>query len=323
MLSAIPPSTDDRVLVDFRTADDAGVYRWESGPAIVQTVDFFTPIVDDPYVYGQIAAANALSDIYAMGGRPLTALAIAGFPADGLEPATIRAVFEGGYDKLREAGVALLGGHTVQDKEVKFGYAVTGSIDPARILTNAGARPGDALFLTKPLGTGIVGTAIKFDRAPIALAQHAVASMRTLNRAAAEAIQALPPGSVHACTDITGFGLAGHGAEMARASGVTLAIAAADVPIFDGVLLIAGANRSGGLGANQEHFSAGIQLEPDVTAEFECLLYDPQTSGGLLIAAAASAADAVERALTTAGVRAPRIGVVEPRFGVLNMVVGR
>ena len=323
MLSAIPPAVDDRVLVDFRTADDAGVFRWESGPAIVQTVDFFTPIVDDPYIYGQIAAANSISDIYAMGGRPLTALAIAGFPKEGLEPETIRAVFEGGYDKLREAGIALLGGHTVQDKEVKFGYAVTGSIDPARILTNAGARPGDVLFLTKPLGTGIVGTAIKFDRAPSALAEQAVASMRMLNRAAAEAIQALPAGSVHACTDITGFGLAGHGAEMARASGVTLAIARGKVPVFDGVLHIAVANRSGGLGANQEHFGTGIRLHADVTAEFECLLYDPQTSGGLLIAADPRAADAVERALTNAGVPAPRIGGVEPRMGDVDMTVGR
>jgi selenide,water dikinase len=322
VLSAIPPATDDRVLVDFRTADDAGVFRWESGPAIVQTVDFFTPIVDDPYVFGQIAAANSISDIYAMGGRPLTALAIAGFPKDELETATIRA-FEGGYDKLREAGVALLGGHTVQDKEVKFGYAVTGSIDPARILTNGGARAGDVLFLTKPLGTGIVGTAVKFDRAPAALSQQAIASMRTLNRAAAEAIQALPHGSVHACTDITGFGLAGHGAELARASEVTLAIAAGNVPIFDGVLAIADANRSGGLGANQDHFGAGVQLEPAVTAEFECVLYDPQTSGGLLIAAAAASADAVERALQAAGVPAPRIGVVQSRRGDLNVVVSR
>src|SRR4051812_35593441 len=158
---------------------------------MVQTVDFFTPIVDDPYIYGQIAAANALSDVYAMGGRPLTALAIAGFPKDGLEPDTIRAIFRGGFDKLREAGVALLGGHTVQDREIKFGYAVTGAIDPARALSNAGAKPGDALFLTKPLGTGIVGTAIKFERVSPALMAQAIESMRTLNRAAAEALQDL------------------------------------------------------------------------------------------------------------------------------------
>ena len=157
MLSGIPVQTDPRILVDYRTADDAGVYAWEGGPALVQTVDFFTPIVDDPYLYGQIAAANALSDVYAMGGRPLTALAIAAFPEDDLDTETIAAIFRGGFDKLREAGVALLGGHTIRDREIKFGYAITGAVDPARILTNAGAKAGDRLILTKPLGTGVVG----------------------------------------------------------------------------------------------------------------------------------------------------------------------
>src|SRR5438128_3131408 len=215
--------------------------------ALVQTVDFFTPIVDDPYMYGQIAAANAVSDIYAMGGRPLTALAIAGFPKEGLEHSTIRAIFKGGFDKLREAGVSLLGGHTVQDQEIKFGYAVTGAIDPSRVLSNAGAKSGDVLFLTKPLGTGVVGTAIKFDRVPPALADEAVRSMRTLNRAAAEAMQTLPAGAVDACTDITGFGLIGHGCEMAAASGVSLRIEAGTLPLFSGVRDITRANRSGGM----------------------------------------------------------------------------
>ncbi len=323
MLSAIPSPDDDRILVDFRTADDAGVYRWDSGPALVQTVDFFTPIVDDPYVFGEIAAANAVSDIYAMGGRPLTALAIAGFPKEGLPSDTIGDIFRGGYDKLREAGVALLGGHTVQDQEIKFGYAVTGAIDPARILTNAGARAGDVLFLTKPLGTGIVGTAIKFDRVPPTLARLATESMRRLNRRAAEAIQQLPAAAVHACTDITGFGLAGHGAEMARASGVTLRIEAVRVPVFPGAIDIAAANRSGGLGANQEHFSHGMRLDPQLPPGFEWILFDPQTSGGLLIAAAADAASAVERALATSQVDAPRIGVVEPRAEGVDIVVAR
>ena len=166
MLSDIPVETDPRVLVDFRTADDAGVYAWEAGPALVQTVDFFTPIVDDPYIYGEIAAANSLSDVYAMGGRPLTALAIAGFPEDLVDAATIAQVFRGGHDTLRRAGVVLLGGHTVRDREIKFGYAVTGAVHPDRIWTNAGARVGDVLILTKAIGTGIVGTAIKFGRAP-------------------------------------------------------------------------------------------------------------------------------------------------------------
>jgi selenide,water dikinase len=321
VLSGIPAQTDDRVLVDFRTADDAGVFRWEGGPALVQTVDFFTPIVDDPYVYGQIAAANAVSDIYAMGGQPLTALAIAAFPKEGLDPGTIRAIFQGGFDKLREAGVSLLGGHTVQDQEIKFGYAVTGAIDPARVLTNAGARPGDILFLTKPLGTGIVGTAIKFDRVEPALAEEAVRSMRTLNRAAAEAVHSLPAATVHACTDITGFGLLGHGSEMARASGVTLVIDAGRVPLFDGVLAIAGGNKSGGMASNREHFSSGVTVEPGVDADRELLLYDPQTSGGLLIAASAAAAGQVEGALRDAGVPAARIGeVVANRPGVHLLV---
>ena len=262
MLSDIPVSTDDRVLIDFRTADDAGVYRWDGGPALVQTVDFFTPIVDDPFVYGQIAAANATSDIYAMGGTPLTALAIAAFPKDDLDPETIRAIFRGGFDKLREAGVSLLGGHTVQDREIKFGYAVTGAIDPSRVLSNAGARPGDVLFLTKPVGTGIVGTAIKFDRVDAALAAEAVRSMQTLNRAAAEALQTLHVGAVHACTDVTGFGLIGHATEMARASGVTIVIGAGVVPLFSGVLEIAEQNRSGGMGSNQEHFAPSTHVEP-------------------------------------------------------------
>jgi selenide, water dikinase len=323
VLSDIPAQTDDRVLVDFRTADDAGVFRWEAGPALVQTVDFFTPIVDDPYVYGQIAAANAVSDIYAMGGRPLTALAIAAFPKDGLEPGTIRAIFQGGFDKLREAGVSLLGGHTVQDQEIKFGYAITGAIDPARILTNAGAKAGDVLFLTKPLGTGVVGTAIKFDRIDAAAAEPAIQSMRTLNRAAAEAIHALPAGAVHACTDITGFGLIGHASEVARASGATLSIEASQVPVFDGVLALAHGNKSGGMGSNRDHFSSGVTVEPGVDAGREWLLYDPQTSGGLLIAASAAAVADVELALAGAGAAASRIGTVTVRQGSVAIMVRR
>jgi selenide,water dikinase len=323
VLSDIPAQTDDRVLIDFRTSDDAGVYRWEGGPAIVQTVDFFTPIVDDPYTFGQIAAANAVSDIYAMGGRPVTALAIAAFPKEGLERDMIRAIFRGGFDTLREAGVALLGGHTVQDPEIKFGYAVTGAIDPARVLSNAGARPGDVLFLTKPLGTGIVGTAIKFDRISAALAEQAIASMRTLNRAAAEALQPLPPGAVHACTDITGFGLIGHACEMAAASGVTLVIDAEKVPVFEGVLSIASRNRSGGMESNQDHFSGSVRAtaaEP-VRPDVELLLYDPQTSGGLLIAASADRADEVEAALRRAGVAAPRVGTAEASVAGIRVQV--
>jgi len=311
VLSDIPAPTDDRVLIDFRTADDAGVYRWDGGAALVQTVDFFTPIVDDPFVYGQIAAANATSDIYAMGGTPLTALAIAAFPKEDLDPEAIRAIFRGGFDKLREAGVSLLGGHTVQDREIKFGYAVTGAIDPARILSNAGARPGDVLFLTKPVGTGIVGTAIKFDRVDAALAAEAVRSMQTLNRAAAEALQTLPTGAVRACTDVTGFGLIGHATEMARASGVTIAIGAGAVPLFPGVLEIAEQNRSGGMSSNREHFAPSTRVEPGVDRVHEVVLYDPQTSGGLLIAAKPTSAAEVAASLSRAGVSARQIGTCE------------
>ena len=302
---------DDRVLVDYRTADDAGVYKLDETRALVQTVDFFTPIVDDPFVYGQIAAANATSDIYAMGGRPLTALAIAAFPKDDLEPETIRAIFRGGFDKLREAGVSLLGGHTVQDREIKFGYAVTGAIDPSRVLSNAGARPGDVLFLTKPVGTGIVGTAIKFDRVGSALAAEAVRSMQTLNRGAAEALQALDAGAVHACTDVTGFGLIGHATEMAKASGVTIVLSAGVVPLFPGVLEIAEQNRSGGMGSNQDHFAPSTHVELGVGQVHEFVLYDPQTSGGLLIAADAASADEVAACLSRAGVPARAIGACE------------
>jgi selenide,water dikinase len=321
VLSALPSQTDDRVLVDFRTSDDAGVYKWESGPALVQTVDFFTPIVDDPYTYGQIAAANSLSDVYAMGGRPLTALAICAFPSTALEGDTLRAIFLGGLDKLREAGVALLGGHSVQDPEIKFGYAVTGSVDPARVLTNATAQPGDALILTKPLGTGVVGTAIKFDRIPPSLAEEAVRSMRTLNRAASEVLNNMPPGLVHACTDVTGFGLVGHSSEMAAASGVTMVIEATRVPHFKGVLPLVQQNRSGGMASNQDHFGSGVDAGASVSAEILALVYDPQTSGGLLIAVEKESAERIAAALEAAGVLAARIGEVCPSVPGVRVVV--
>jgi selenide,water dikinase len=317
VLSGIPLQTDPRILVDYRTADDAGVYVWEGGPALVQTVDFFTPIVDDPYTYGQIAAANSLSDVYAMGGRPVTALAIAAFPQDGLHTDDIAQIFRGGFDKLREAGVALLGGHTVQDKEIKFGYAVTGAVDPKRMLTNAGAKVGDRLILTKPLGTGVIGTAIKFGRASAEVIEHAIASMRTLNKAAAEAIANLD--GVHACTDITGFGLAGHGSEMAAASHVTLQIEAWSLPLIPGVLEMVGQNKSGGMSTNREHFAKGVEFGPDLPAELKDLFFDPQTSGGLFLAIAPDSTEAAFDALSKAGVRACFVGEVaaESDFRIL------
>jgi selenide, water dikinase len=319
VLSGIPAQPDDRILVDFRTSDDAGVYRLGAETALVQTVDFFTPIVDDPYIYGQIAAANALSDVYAMGGRPITALAVAGFPKDVLDPETIRAIFLGGFDKLREAGVALLGGHTVQDPEVKFGYAVTGLVDPAHVWSNAGAKPGDVLLLTKPVGTGVIGTAIKFQRAASATVDAAIASMTRLNRDSADALQDARD-AVHACTDITGFGLLGHASHIAAASGVTLRIDAARVPFLGGARELAVSNRSGGLNANIRHYGANVRgegVDPSVMA----LLYDPQTSGGLLVAVAPEEAARVAERLERRGCLAARVGVVDEPSDV-RIVIG-
>jgi selenide, water dikinase len=290
------------------------VYRLDGERSLVQTVDFFTPIVDDPFVYGQIAAANAVSDIYAMGGRPLTALAIAAFPknADRLVLATI---FKGGLSKLAEAGVALLGGHTVQDAEIKFGYAVTGDVTTDRIWSNAGARPGDDLLLTKPLGTGVVATALKFDRAPGEVVDAAIASMTTLNRVAAEALQALPQGAVTACTDVTGFGLIGHASEMAIASQCTLELEAAAIPLLPGVRALVQENVPGGGRTNAQHFGTGARVSDELDPELALLLYDPQTSGGLLVSVSPEHTGAAANVLHAAGVRAVRIGRALPSTG--------
>jgi selenide,water dikinase len=298
---------DDRVLVDYRTSDDAGVYRFVDGRALVQTVDFFTPVVDDPVAYGRIAGANALSDIYAMGGRALTALAIAGFPKDA-DRAVLSQIFRGGLQALREAGVALLGGHTVQDQEIKFGYAVTGEVDPLRMWTNAGARPGDRLVLTKPLGTGVIATAIKFERTTPAIADAAIASMVQLNKAAAEALSAV---EVHACTDITGFGLVGHATEMALASGATLSFDTARVPLLAGAIDLVERNTPGGGRTNKEHFGARVRAEGTIDPRILQLLYDPQTSGGLLAAIAPDSFGAAIGALQRAGVAAHEVGSVQ------------
>jgi selenide,water dikinase len=310
----LPVPTDDRVLIDYRTADDAGVYRLDEGRALVQTVDFFTPIVDDPYLYGQIAAANALSDVYAMGGRPLTALAIAGFPKDG-DRAVLRAIFVGGIAKLREADVVLLGGHTVQDQEIKFGYSVTGEVDPARVFSNAGALPGNVLILTKAIGTGIIATALKFGRAPEIAVQAATDSMLALNRAASQALQSLPDGVVRACTDVSGFGLVGHASEMAAASGCTFAIETARVPLLDGVRELVGENIPGGGKTNVQHFAAGVRFAGDIDPGIVQLMHDPQTSGGLLAAVDASAVADATRLLEAAGVVAAIVGQVLPDSG--------
>lgn len=312
MLSDLPTPLDPRVLVDFRTADDAGVYKLGEDLALVQTVDFFTPIVDDPFVYGQIAAANALSDVYAMGGTPLTALAIAAFPKSGLDQDIIRKIFAGGVDKLREAGVALMGGHTVQDTEVKFGYAVTGTIDPARVLSNAGARAGDLLLLTKPLGTGIVATALKFGRVKGPIVERATRGMTMLNKTASSVLTK-HEGAVHACTDVTGFGLIGHATEVGAASHVTIVIRSEEVPLLDGVLELARKNQTGGGSANEDHFGSTTSFQAPLAPELRIVLFDPQTSGGLLIAVAPQEAEAMLAHLRTEGVDAVAIGHVQER----------
>lgn len=305
----MPVRHDDRVLVDYRTADDAGVYKLDETRALVQTVDFFTPIVDDPFVYGQIAAANALSDVYAMGGRPLTALAICGFPKDA-DRAVLTQIFAGGLETLGRAGVALLGGHTVQDQEIKFGYAITGEIDPRRVLANAGAKPGDRLLLTKALGTGVIATALKFGRAPEASVAAAVRSMITLNQAAAEAIATLAGNPVHACTDITGFGLLGHASEMAAASHCSLELDSRAIPLLEGARDLVTGNIPGGGRTNRQHFGGRVWIDPTVEPAVADLLFDPQTSGGLLVAIEPGGADVALAALLKAGVEAAAVGSV-------------
>ena len=299
------------MLIDFRTSDDAGVYRWDASSALVQSVDFLTPIVDDPFAYGQIAAANSLSDVYAMGAKPLTAMAIAGFPNEELDPSVVKSIFKGGLSKLHEAGVALIGGHTVQDAEVKFGYAVTGSVDPDRLLSNAGAQVGDTLLLTKPIGTGIIATAIKKGRVAENIETAAIESMTTLNRASADALCTLARDEIHACTDVTGFGLLGHACEMASASNVALRIESAAVPLLEGAVALARDNSTGGGDTNTEHFGQRTKFEAGLVGEIATLLYDPQTSGGLLVAVTATAVDRAVSALAATGTQAVKIGTAE------------
>ena len=309
LTSGLAAPDDPRVLVDFRTADDAGVFRWSNGSALVQTVDFFTPIVDDPYDFGQIAAANALSDVYAMGGEPRTALAITALPKNGPPAEVIREVFRGGADQLRRAGAALLGGHTVTDPEIKFGYAITGEVDPDRILTNAGARIGDTLILTKPLGTGIVVRARKYGQGTDEYLAAAVDSMKQLNDTAARAAQALGKGDVSACTDVTGFGLAGHATEMAEASGVRLELDSRDLPTLPGALALAEEFLPCGGRANLKFFTR-FAVGPGVSHARHLICQDPQTSGGLLLAVRPDRADDLLQQLVSAGVPARRIGRV-------------
>lgn len=274
-LRGLPRLDDPNVLVGFDTSDDAGVYRVSGDLALVQTIDFFTPIVDDPFTFGAIAAANSLSDVYAMGGRPLTALSVLAYPEKG-DLDALREILRGGAEKLREAGCVLLGGHSVRDEEIKFGYAITGTVHPDRVKANTGARPGDSLFLTKPIGTGVISTALKRGLAAEADVQAAIESMLRLNDHTI--------GDAHGCTDITGFGLMGHGRELARGSNVTLEIEAAALEFLPGALEAARQGAlPGGLKSNRDFASCDVEIAPGVPPEVEALLYDPQTSGGLLI----------------------------------------
>jgi selenide,water dikinase len=309
VLRDLPPIDDPNVLVGTSTADDAGIYRLTDEIALVQTVDFFTPIVDDPYTFGAIAAANALSDVYAMGGRPVTALAIAAFPED-LDPAVIGAVLRGGSDKAREAGINVIGGHTIKDDEPKYGLSVTGVVHPERVWRNSTARAGDVLFLTKALGTGILTTARRSDRIADAAMEPAIASMTALNRAAAQAASGF---DVHAATDVTGFGLAGHLLEMLRGAGVGASIDSGAVPLLAGAYELAREDVvPGGTRRNLDQaLAAGVTFAPGIDTAMQLLLCDAQTSGGLVIAVAPGDAEGFERAARDAGVAVvARIGTI-------------
>lgn len=286
------------------TFDDAAVYRIDRERALVHTVDFFTPIVDDPALFGRIAATNALSDVYAMGGVPLTALALVGFPVGRLPLEVMRSIMEGGAAVLREAGCLLVGGHTIDDPEPKFGLAVTGMVDPQRILTNSGARPGDVLMITKPIGTGVISTAIKRDACPPEAEEAAIRIMTTLNRAAAEA--ALEVG-VHACTDVTGFGLLGHLYEMVTASGVSAEVKAGAVPLLPRVRELAREGFvPGGSRANLRYLRAKVAFGHGVPEELRLVLADAMTSGGLLFAVPPASAKNLLAALRERGVEEVR-----------------
>lgn len=317
LLKAMPKSTHPDLLVGFETSDDAGVFRLNSEQAIVQTVDFFPPIVDDPFWFGQIAAANALSDIYAMGGRPLTALNLVGFPAS-LPEWVLAEMIRGGTEKVIEAGAVIIGGHSIKDKELKYGLSVTGIVHPDRILTNAGAKVGDRLFLTKPIGTGIIATGIKRNMVGQQEIDQVIAQMATLNRLAAEACDGL---AVTAMTDVTGFGLLGHASEMANGSGVTLELSAHAIPLLAEARRLASLGVLTGGAADTRSFLADqIHLTSSAAQSIADLLFDPQTSGGLLIAVADRDAAKLSAALAAKRLPSETIGSVVLRSTVSVVV---
>ncbi len=290
VLSQLPRQPDDpNLVVGFDTADDAGVYRLRDDLALVQTLDFFTPIVDDPFDYGRIAALNSINDVWAMGGTPITAMAITCFPKKGVDFAILAEIMRGGLQVLTENRVTLVGGHSVDNAQIMFGYSVTGVIDPNRVATNSGARVGDTVILTKPLGTGVISTGIKFGKTDAHIAAASLATMLTPGREAAAAMQRF---AVRAATDVTGFSLLGHAWEMARASRVTLELEAAHVPVLEGALQLAGRGMlTSGDKTNREYVGDDIAISDAVSKELTHVLYDPQTAGGLLIAIEAERAE--------------------------------
>lgn len=317
VLRPLAARSDPRLIVGLQTSDDAAVYAIRDDLALIQTVDFFSPIVDDPYLFGQIAAANSLSDIFAMGGDVLFALNIAAFPED-LPSEILSVILEGGADKVAETNAVIAGGHTVTDPEPKYGLVVTGTAEPQNIWTKAGARPGDALYLTKPLGTGIITTAHKRNAVDEATLQGAVAQMATLNLAASRTARSV---TIHACTDITGFGLLGHAWEMATKSNVSIEIDVEAVPVLAGAIELARlGNIAGGLDRNREYYShevdSKVQIDSDIDAALADVLFDPQTSGGLLFSVPGRATTAFTTALTLAGVPFWNIGQVDEGSGV-------
>ncbi len=318
VLKRMPLQSDSNLIVGFETSDDAAVYRLSDDLAIVQTVDFFTPIVDDPALFGQVTAANSLSDVYAMGGRPISALTIVAFPASQ-PPELLEQILLGGLEKMREANCTVVGGHSIRDDELKFGYAVTGVIHPKKIWRNVGARPGDVLLLTKPLGTGVISTALKQGKAAEAWVAASTASMTRLNRDAADALHEVDDAAdgkrpVHAVTDVTGFGLLGHGREMAIGSGVSLRVDHTRIAYLPGAIEAArGGFLSGGLANNREFLEGCVGFLPSVPEEFRSLLYDPQTSGGLLVAIAPETAPLAMAAFERRGIPARNIGEAVPK----------
>lgn len=310
LLGLLPPITDPNVLVGSSTADDAAIYRLSDELALVLTTDFFTPIVDDPRDFGRVAAANALSDVYAMGGRPVSALSIVGFP-DSLPAAVLGEILAGACSIAAEAGIAIVGGHTIKSEEPIFGLAVVGTVHPGRVLANAGAQPGDALILTKPLGLGIITTAAKNDQDPRGAITTAIGVMTTLNRAAAEALAEV---TVHALTDVTGFGLLGHLRNMTAASGVTAEIRCSQVPVLDAAREYVRAGIApGGTRANAKFLADWVEFAADVTTDEQLLLCDAQTSGGLLAAVPAGEESSALAALAARGLQPAVVGRITER----------